>query len=560
MSDRHLDPDAQRERLAARQQRPQRHRLLQGFPAVPAMTRAVPDNDNDDDDHDAGARRRGDGLVRRIDGAVDDVAFAQARVALAQSRPSPPLRPDATDDQRAIREAAEARRVEAEAVWQRRIAAGDRSTPATLILDETRDLIIGVIPHTQCVPRTEGCGFCTFPHDVASPRGRRDMLGAVLDEIQHHGRTPGLARRRVSAIYIGGGTANLGEPDEIGRIVAALKDGFTIDGAELSLEGTPHLFERLLSSHLRTLAQQPVATKRISMGMQTFDAAFLRMMGREKFGDASTVKKLVKKARVADIATSLDLLFNLPGQTPAQMDSDVDTAIACGLDQICLYHLVLHEGLGTPWSKDPALVAAMRAPDDACAWWLRLRERLLRAGYVQTTLTNFEREDVAKGPHRFRYEAASFAVDVTDGLGVGPLSLSTFIDLPRQRGLKLLRRKQIAGTPWSRDDLAFDYDDTTLPLLFVTRGLATTRLDGARYRSAFGRSLVDDFALPLRVCAEAGLVVREGDDVTLTPTGMFYADSVVATLADGVVIRGAGVRTADLLREQPRATDYLSMG
>jgi oxygen-independent coproporphyrinogen-3 oxidase len=454
----------------------------------------------------------------------------------------------------------EARRAEAHGVWQRRIDAGDRSTPATLTIDVARDLIVGVIPHTQCVPRTEGCGFCTFPHDVASPRGRRDMLDAVLDEIQHHGRTPGLAGRRVSAIYIGGGTANLGEPDEIGRIVATLKSGFAIDGAELSLEGTPHLFERLLSSHLRTLAQQPTATKRISMGVQTFDDGFLRLMGREKFGDAGTVRKLVRKARGLGIATSADLLFNLPGQTPAQMDLDVDTAIACGLDQICLYTLVLYEGLGTPWSKDPALVAAMRAPDDACAQWLRLRERLLRAGYVQTTLTNFEREDVANGPHRFRYEAASFAVDATDGLGVGPLSLSTFVDLPAQRGLKLLRRKQIAGTPWSRDDLAFHYDDTTLPLLFVTRGLALTRLDGTRYRAAFGRSLVDDFALPLQACRAAGLVDVTGDDVVLTPTGMFFADSVVATLADGVVVRGAGVHTADLLRERPQAGDYLGMG
>jgi len=541
------DPGALRERLIARQRRPQRHRLLQGFPAVPAMSRAVASS----------------GLVRRIDGAVDDVDFAHARDALAQSRaapPAPPLRADATPEARASAEAAETRRVEAEAIWQRQIAGGDRSTPATLTIDETRDLIVGVIPHTQCVPRTEGCGFCTFPHDAASPRGRRDMLEAVLDEIQHHGRTPGLAGRRVSAIYIGGGTANLGEPEEIGHIVAALKAGFSIAGAELSLEGTPHLFERLLSSHLRTLAQQPTETKRISMGVQTFDADFLRMMGREKFGDAGTVRKLVKKARGLGLSTSADLLFNLPGQTPAQMEHDVDTALGCGLDQICLYTLVLYEGLGTPWSKDPALVAAMPGSEEACARWLRLRERLLRAGYVQTTLTNFEREDVAAGPRRFRYERASFAVDVTDGLGVGPLSLSTFIDLRHRRGQKLLRRKQIAGTPWSREDLAFDYDDTTLPLLFVTRGLANTRLDGARYRAAFGRSLLDDFAVPLRVCGDAGLLVQEGEDIALTPTGMFSADSVVATLADGVVIRGAGVRTADLLQEKPRATDYLSMG
>ena len=33
----------------------------------------------------------------------------------------------------------------------------------------------------------------------------------------------------------------------------------------------------------------------------------------------------------------------------------------------------------------------------ACENWLRLRQRLLSEGYVQTTLTNFERADIAAG-------------------------------------------------------------------------------------------------------------------------------------------------------------------
>lgn len=564
-------------RLSLRMQKPQRHRLLQGFPAVPAMvpatsTDAPPSpgqsaapakpNDEEDDDEDAPPSRRfrAFDFRRTCDGSLIDLAFAQARESLSSVQPPPPVNPTDPPDLRAQNELRQERHRKAVAHWQAVVARGDHSQPPLFSVDTTRDLIVGVIPHTQCVPRTEACGFCTFPHDVANARSRRSMQDAVIVEIHRHAQSEALAGRRLHAIYLGGGTANLCEPEEIAQIVQALARGFVIDEAELSLEGTPHLFERLLSSHLRNLAKQPTASKRISIGVQTFDPDFLRLMGRQKFGGASTVRRVTKKAHSLGIATSADLLFNLPGQTPEQMDRDLDIALSCGLHQICLYNLVLYAGLGTPWSKDAALVRAMPNNATACENWLRLRQRLLSEGYVQTTLTNFERADIAAGPAHFRYETASFSMERTDGLGIGPLGLSTFVNLGQHRGIKLLRRKNIAGQPWSRSDLMFCYDEQTLPLLFLTRSLAKTRVSGPVYRSLFGTALAEAFAAPLAACQAAGLVRQEGEDLCLTPIGMFYADAVVATFADGVRRPGAGLHTADLLRERPQAEDYIGMG
>lgn len=548
-----------RARLRERMNRPQRHRLLQGFPAVPAMGPAVPSFDPPQPTARFGVEDSL-GLVRRLDGALCDHEYIHATASLSRGRPPPlPVDPD-TKERRALVARIEQNYTQAETVWKRIVNRGDLSTPPHFSIDPTRDLIVGIIPHTQCVPRKEGCGFCTFPHDTADPRARRDMLDAVCEEIRHHAQSEALAGRRLHAIYLGGGTANLSHPEEISRLLHTLASGFDIADAELSLEGTPQLFERLLSSHLKNLAQQKTATKRISIGVQTFDAGFLRRMGREAFGDAGTVKKLVKKARALSIATSADLLFNLPGQTRAQMDHDLDVAVSCGLDQICLYNLVLYEGLGTPWSNEPSLVQAMRSNDEACDAWLHLRERLLAAGYVQTTLTNFERADVRESPQRFRYELASFSPESTDGLGIGPLGLSTFVNLREKKGLKLLRRKDIAGPPWSRRDLMFAYDDRTLPLLFLTRSVAKTRIDGGVWRASQGTALTEVFAAPMAACRDAGLIHDEDDGFALTPVGMFYADAVVATFAEGFRADGSGIHTAELLRERPRASDYISMG
>jgi coproporphyrinogen III oxidase-like Fe-S oxidoreductase len=547
-----------RDVLVERMARPQRHRLLQGFPAVPAMVPAGPHSTH----LPLRARRQHhDGLVRHLDGRLDDVSFRDATDGLAKGPPPPlALSPDTPERRAFIARAAENWSA-AEAVWRSIVDAGDRSEPVLFDIDTSRDLIVGVIPHTQCIPRTEGCGFCTFPHDVANKHTRADMIASVVSDINTVTRNGPLQGRKVSAIYLGGGTANLSSTEEIASLVQALASHLRIDDAELTLEGTPQLFEQWFSSHLKNLANQPVGPRRISMGIQTFDEAFLRRMGREKFGDESTVRKLVKKCRALDITTSGDFLFNLPGQTAAQMDHDVDTAVAAGLDQICLYNLVLYKGLGTPWSKDEALVARMPGNDDACANWLRLRERLIAAGYVQTTLTNFERDDVASGPRRFRYEAASFTAEHTDGVGFGPMSLSTFVNWQQRRGLKLLRRKNVAGPPWSGEDLMYRYDEGGLKGLWLTRGLAKTRVDGAVYQRLFSVRLVDDLQAPMQACIDLGLLEVAGSDVRLTPTGMFYADAVVSTLTTGLTSStGAGLHTLDLLRERPQTNDYIGMG
>ncbi len=546
--------------LAARMARPQRHRLLQGFPALPAMAPAAA---HDDDDDGAPAHRgwRPEHLTRRLDGALDDARFRAAHQGLAKPPADLRLMGDKPEHREWLERARANQRAERER-WQRVVARGDRSAPALFDVDGARDLLVGVLPHTQCVARAPSCGFCTFPYDRADLHLRRATLRTVLRDIVELTRDGPLTDRRVEAIYLGGGTANLSPPDEIELVVRALSRHLRVGDAELTLEGTPHLFEGLLWSHLRALTKLPVGQRRISMGLQTFDEGLLALMGRERFGNAALVKKLVKRCRSLELGCSGDLLFNLPGQSVAAMERDVDTAVAAGLDQICLYHLVLYPGLGTPWSNDPALLAAVPSNEAACEHWLRLRERLLAAGYTQSTLTNFERADV--GGRRFRYEVASFAVERTDGLGVGPLSISTFINAAARRGLKLVRTKNLGDPPWSGRDLMYRYDERGLRVLFLTRGLATTRVARGTYRRLFGTDLADDLGAALPAITARGLATLDDDALALTPTGMFYADAVVSLLANAAHphddVRGAGVHTRDLLRERPQSGDYLGMG
>jgi oxygen-independent coproporphyrinogen-3 oxidase len=437
-----------------------------------------------------------------------------------------------------------------------------------LTIDKTRPLIIGIIPHTQCIPATPACGFCTFPHDAQDKRQRaavvRLVTNDILNVVQSH--EDGLLNRRVDAIYFGGGTANLASTGEIQELFNALKAVFNVAQSEVSLEGIPSLFASWFHAHLKSLAKLPTRHKRISMGIQTFDSAQLKRMGRASFGDQQTIEGIVRQAHNLGLTVSGDLLFALPGQTLEQMRDDVARAVDCGLDQICLYNLVLYAGLGTPWSHDPELVGAMKEPGVIAEYWLALRERLLTSGFVQTTLTNFEREDIHKTERRFIYEAASFNPDVYDALGFGPLSISTLIDYTRNRGIKLLRRKHVGAPPWSKDDLYFGYEPEDLKLLWVTRCLAGLALNRARYRSRFNGDVAEHFPAALAAAVEAGLLHAGEEALTLTPRGMFYSDSIIGTFAAERAAKlrehAAGLRTQRVLEEpiNLRSTNYSGMG
>ncbi|MGP8199122.1 MAG: radical SAM protein [Limisphaerales bacterium] len=486
-------PGAQPE-LAARMQRPQRHRLLQGFPPLPLMQAAIPGRPAtsrpaaEAPDHLEPAQ-----LVRRADGAIVDVQVPG---------------------------------------WTRQADPVELTEPF-MDIDKSRPLIVGIIPHTQCIPQRPACGFCTFPHDAPNKRQRAHVVRKVAHEIRAvaDGHGDKLAGRHVEAIYFGGGTANLSSPEEIRDLFNTLDSHFRLAQAEVTLEGIPSLFASWFHAHLKALAALPVRHKRISMGIQTFDRSQIERMGRQSFGDERAVKKIVHHAHELGLTTSGDFLYALPGQTLEQMRDDVARAADCGLDQICLYHLVLYAGLGTPWSSDAELVGQMAAPAVIADYWLHLREQLLARGFVQTTLTNFERKDIHQTDRQFVYEAASFNPDVYDALGFGPLAVSTHIDYARLRGVKLLRRKRLGTAPWSGDDLYFGYEAEDLKLLWITRCLAGLALDRARYRSRFSGDVAEHFPAALAATVAGGLVKAEEKTITLTPRGMFYSDAVIGTFA-----------------------------
>jgi oxygen-independent coproporphyrinogen-3 oxidase len=402
-----------------------------------------------------------------------------------------------------------------------------------------RDLLVGVLPHPFCNPAVTGCGFCTFPHERYHAGRAAETVAHVVQEIDGQlARQPSLARRRVAALYLGGGTANLTPAGPFRRLCRRLAAAFDLSGAEVTLEGVPAYFvlrRPLLMDVLRE--EMPARHFRLSMGVQTFDEERLRQMGRLAFGTAGTFARVVELAHARGFTCSADLLFNLPGQSLGAMRQDVERALRIGLDHLALYHLVLFRGLGTAWSQDPAMLVGLPPNEQAAGLWLRLRELLLERGFVQTTLTNFEQARYRGDGRRFLYEELSFQPDRHDMAGFGPGAISFAAGRPFTRGRKVLNPtaadSYAAGvrggqSPWDR---YFEYDPADLRIFYLTRRLAALELDRRRYAQLFGTDPLADFAGAFGALLDEGLLEATATAVRPTPRGMFYADAIAALLA-----------------------------
>jgi coproporphyrinogen III oxidase-like Fe-S oxidoreductase len=362
----------------------------------------------------------------------------------------------------------------------------------------------------------------------------------VAQEIrQQLTKRPDLKNARVSGLYFGGGTANLTPPEPFRLLAQALADAFDLKDAEVSLEGVPRNFLRGQPLLIDVMQQEiPARHFRVSMGIQTFSEPRLQQMGRLAFGRPSMFASIVEAAHRRGMTASGDLLFNLPDQRLAEMRDDIQQAVNIGLDQICLYHLVLFRGLGTAWSRDEALLSALPDNEEAADNWMILREFLLDRGYRQTSLTNFERSELADDPRRYQYEPISYESSQCQVLGFGPAGISYAAASDAHYALKTmnpesseeyLQSLQSPGPTWNR---LFQYDQQDLELLHFTRRLAALRIDKAPFSESFGDSAWKRYQERFDALVEAELLDECQHAYSLTPRGMFFSDSIAALLAE----------------------------
>jgi len=186
-----------------------------------------------------------------------------------------------------------------------------------------------------CLSICPYCDFVVYAGRAArGPASQIDRLvEALLTEIELRARSSSLA-----SVYIGGGTPSLMSPGQLERLLVAVDDAFGIaSGAEVTLEANPGPADRGDLAGLHA-----AGATRLSIGTQSFAPAELRRLGRRH--SAADAAETVALARTAGFASvSLDLLYDVPGQTLGSWRASLDSALALEPDHVSAYALTLDD-------------------------------------------------------------------------------------------------------------------------------------------------------------------------------------------------------------------------
>ena len=185
------------------------------------------------------------------------------------------------------------------------------------------------------------CPYCDFVvYGGRSARGPGNQVEAFVDavvvEIGIRAERDGPAG--LESVYLGGWTPSLMSASQIGRVLAAIERGFGIAAsAEVTIEANPGPRERGDMAGFRA-----AGVNRLSIGAQSSDPSELSRLGRRH--SAADVAETVTVARAAGIHNiSLDLLYDVPGQTADSWRRTLDAALALAPDHVSAYALALDD-------------------------------------------------------------------------------------------------------------------------------------------------------------------------------------------------------------------------
>ena len=367
------------------------------------------------------------------------------------------------------------------------------------------------IPFCQSI-----CAYCNFNRGLVDEGLKARYVEALATEIAR-----AACGRAADTIFFGGGTPSLLSPDEVGRLIDACGDAFSVaPTAEITLETNPET-----ATEARLAAFLEAGVTRISFGVQSFGDDDLRRLGR--IHTAARAVEAVEAARRAGCSNvSLDLMFWLPGQQPASWLDTVDRAIDLAPDHLSLYLLELYpnaplrDTMARAVSKDPG--GWSQAPDDEAAdMYLDALERLDRAGFEQYEISN-----VARHGFSCRHNVKYWQGGSWFGFGCGAHAT---VDGRRWRNVAATvdyvdRIK--AGASVAVDERTLGEAERIEEALFTGLRL-TAGIDRAAFRARFGVDPWERYGPALEPSVGDGHVWQSGTRFGLTRSGMLVANEIL---------------------------------
>ena len=364
------------------------------------------------------------------------------------------------------------------------------------------------------------CPYCDFNSHVVTEIPEVNYTDALLRELEHYGNLDEWRGRIVQSIFFGGGTPSTFQPASIGKLLAWVAATFPINlDCEITLEANPGTVDSE-----KFFGYRDAGVNRISVGVQSFQPKLLKFLGRiHGAEEARQALKIVRQAGFDNF--SFDLIYANPGQTLADLEADLDSALEFQPPHLSAYNLTFEEG--TPFHYEYRAGRLKSLSEDDEIAMAELIERKLSEG----GLSRYEISNYARPRWHSRHNVNYWRGGDYLGLGAGAHSYVQEISGPmygrRWSNEKNPARYMTLATEKDQaviEGEAIDLTKATGEFMFL--GLRMT--DGVsieKFRSRFGKTPAG-FYPRIRDWIEGDLLAEEQGFLRLTPKGLLLANSL----------------------------------
>ena len=352
------------------------------------------------------------------------------------------------------------------------------------------------------------CPYCDFnSHERSGALPEAEYVGKLLEDLES--LLPSVWGRRLSSVFIGGGTPSLFAPGSIDALLSGVRARLPLEpGAEVTLEANPGTVEAA-----RFRGFRDAGVSRISVGVQSFDDAMLKALGR--IHGADEAKRAVEAALAAFGNVNLDLMYGLPGQSAAMARADIEAGVATGVPHLSAYQLTIEPNT-VFFSRPPELPGH----DQSADMQLMVEELLGRNGFE-----NYETSAFAKAGHRCRHNLNYWEFGDYLGIGAGAHGKVSFPDRVTRHSRIKQPREYLAAADTLAEQKTIDPAD--LPFEFMLNALRLSYgFSAGLFQERTGLPITT-IARQLQVAEEKGLLERDLKHVRPSAKGRRFLNELL---------------------------------
>ncbi len=241
------------------------------------------------------------------------------------------------------------------------------------------------------------CHYCSFNSYTDKFDTRPLYMRALTSQIRFELERFGAGAGSLETLFIGGGTPSTVMPALYEPIFQLLRP-YLKEDAEITIEANPNSATKEWLEGMKRLG-----ANRVSFGVQSFDAAKLKSLGRAH-SPTQAISAIENAQTLGFEHISLDLIYNFRGDTQALLQKDIDMAFSLPIDHISAYELTIEAD--TPFAKSPTV----RQEDEILARYVA--ESIISRGFVHYEISNF-------GSYQSRHNQGYWRLENYIGAGAG---------------------------------------------------------------------------------------------------------------------------------------------